>query len=204
MSKLDFLNNLIPKNEEILSMQKTLASIDEKLGKLSEQIQALSDKIDKISCDNSVELSNKSGVIPGESVHRDMPEPPIFVSEQKKVEPAWQVVVQPRVEKEIVFATFSSPGSSGVISCPEYAMEKSSTPYTYFIMELDKATGRGTYRINPNAKAVILEDLQRIRYFVKEFTINNTPVAIDDAVEGIIVRDGDEWKVERLLEIKLT
>lgn len=201
------LSNIVSKlfDEGTKKMQEKLSSIEQKLDVQNQELQNLRAKIEEMSRRLEEMQSNVKSNIHGETSRHDITKnrhsESVATSQTNQSRRDTEIS---RLEKEVVYATFSSPDSSGVIKCPEYALEKTSMPHTYFIMELDRRSGQGIYRINTDAKAKILGDLQMIRDFVAKFAMdNNNPSSIEDVNEGIIVKEDDNWVVKKLLEIKL-
>ena len=85
----------------------------------------------------------------------------------------------------------------------ERSMVEKSTPQKMFLIEIDVESGCGTYRINPEAKKIILNDLQMFQDFVKPFTFcgDSMNATIQDKTLGKIVKQGNFWVVEERLDI---
>lgn len=111
----------------------------------------------------------------------------------------------PQSTSIIRYATLQAPDSNGTLRFAERSMTEEITDQKMFEVELNTATGKGTYRINQSAKSLLLSDLQQLRDFVEPFTINsNTPAQrIIDVKPGIIHQDGKFWIVDELAIIKI-
>lgn len=107
--------------------------------------------------------------------------------------------------KEIRYATLQSPDEHGRLRFSERSMSNRPTPEKMFILELDSVKGTGTYRINKEAVPLILNDLQMFHDFVKPFSFSGNPMkaALKDKKEGRIIKSGDFWIVDELLEITI-
>lgn len=115
---------------------------------------------------------------------------------------------QPKAKKasmQIRYATLQSPDENGVLRFSERSMTDSPSPQKMFLLEFDPSTGTGTYKINPSARELIVGDLQMFRDFVKPFTFSGNPmnVNIQDKKFGKIIKQGNFWVVEELLEISI-
>ena len=106
---------------------------------------------------------------------------------------------------QIRYATMQSPDENGVLRFSERSMPESASPQKMFLLEIDPSTGSGTYRINPNAMDLIVSDLQMFQDFVKPFTFSGNPMKanVQDKKSGKIVKQGNFWVVEELLEISI-
>ena len=99
--------------------------------------------------------------------------------------------------------TLQTPNENGVLRFSERSMVEKSTPQKMFLLEIDVQAGCGTYRINPEAKKIILNDLQMFQDFVKPFTFSGDSMnaTIQDKTLGKIVKQGNFWVVEERLDI---
>lgn len=110
-----------------------------------------------------------------------------------------------KVAKEIRYATLQSPDEHGHLRFSERSMSNSPTAEKMFILYLDPISGTGTYKLNPDAISLILNDLQLFHDFVKPFSFNGNPMnaTLKDKKEGRITKIGDFWVVDELLEITI-
>ncbi len=72
-----------------------------------------------------------------------------------------------------------------------------------FILEIDPATGKGIYRLNPIALPRIRADLQLFQDYVAPFTVTGDPrtATITDKDYGTIHREDRFWIVDKKLKI---
>lgn len=105
----------------------------------------------------------------------------------------------------IKYATLQAPDANGILRFAERSMTDEVTDQKMFEVELDTATGLGTYRINRTAMSLLMNDLQQLREFVEPFTVNGNISAqrIIDDKPGKIHQEGKFWIVDELAKIKI-
>jgi len=106
---------------------------------------------------------------------------------------------------KVRYATLQSPDENGVLRFSERSMVDNPSLEKMFIVETDSQNGMGTYRINPAAISLILNDLQMFHDFVKPFVFsgNVNNAVIQDKTPGKITRHGNYWVVDELLDITI-
>lgn len=104
---------------------------------------------------------------------------------------------------QVRYATLQSPDERGQLRFAERSMSKNPSADKMFLVEYDEGSDTGTYRINPDAKRMILGDLQVFKDFVKPFSFSGDPssASIRDIKPGRIVKRSNFWIVEEKLEI---
>lgn len=98
--------------------------------------------------------------------------------------------------------------STGVITFNTRGLKDAKDSSKYFIVELDDATGTGTYRINPDAIDYIkgdidvFRDTNAVEMDTAGVTANNIKDLKDTQV-GTLIKDGDGWKVNKKLKVEI-
>lgn len=104
------------------------------------------------------------------------------------------------------YANMQSPDENGVLRFSERSMTEANSAQKMFVLELDILTGVGTYRINPDATRMIMDDLQMFKDYVKPFTFSGKPAqaTIKDLHLGKLTKQGTFWLVDTLLEVSIS
>ena len=109
------------------------------------------------------------------------------------------------VSHEIRYASMQAPDGNGILRISERSMTTVSSQQKMFELELDMEAGTGVYRVNMDAKPLILQDLLMFKAFVKPFTFSGDVhrATIKNVKDGRIVRQDGFWVVEEPLEVKI-
>ena len=104
------------------------------------------------------------------------------------------------------YANLQSPDENGVLRFSERSMTEANSAQKMFVLELDVQAGVGTYRINPDATRMIMDDLQMFKDYVKPFTFSGNPAqaSIKDLHLGKLTKQGAYWMVDTLLEVSIS
>lgn len=172
-------------HQKLIENEKVIKNALEKIEKLNFEIKMLKNKMDSIS-ENFV-------------IQTIEPQLKAEIKDVVSVETTEQITKQTLIK----YATLQSPDENGVLRFSERSMVEKSTPQKMFLIEIDVESGCGTYRINPEAKKIILNDLQMFQDFVKPFTFSGDSMnaTIQDKTLGKIVKQGNFWVVEERLDI---
>lgn len=181
-------------SEDIRKLQKRLdnqeedtrQTLDKTIDSLSNEIKELQVSVDSMSCKNYV---------------------PDVEPRMENDSPVWDTkeIAKDTERIKVRYATLQSPDENGVLRFSERSMVEEPSSRKMFIIEIDSQNGIGTYRINPAATGLILDDLQMFHDFVKPFTFsgNLKNAIIQDKTPGKIIRHGNYWIVDELLEITI-
>ena len=177
-------------HERLLENKRALGSALETIDALKNEIKVLSDNVNSIKLRSVLEPSSPKAIEPFSSPVAQNAE----LTEQME---------QIKSEKIVRYATLQSPNELGVLRFSERSMVETPSSQKMFILEIDMQAGVGSYRINPAAVSLILADMQLFKEFVKPFTFsgNLMNAKIQDKVSGKIVKKGNFWVVEELLDI---
>lgn len=157
------------------------------------------EKIEMLNCEIKM-LKNKMVSISKNSIYQTIePQLKNEIKYAESVEATEQITNQTLIK----YATLQSPDENGVLRFSERSMVEQSTPQKMFLIEIDVQSGCGTYRINPEAKKIILNDLQMFQDFVKPFSFSGDSMnaTIQDKTLGKIVKQGNFWVVEERLDV---
>ena len=187
-------------NWRIKEIGKKVVEQNNIITKQNKAIDTLRNRIDKLELNTEIKPTSKvQSTAP--KTRNDSEHKSIVSTGVKSISPE----LAPQSTSIIRYATLQAPDANGTLRFAERSMTEEITDQKMFEVELNTATGKGTYRINQSAKSLLLSDLQQLRDFVEPFTVNGNTHAqrIIDVKPGIIHQDGKFWIVDELAIIKI-
>ena len=114
-------------------------------------------------------------------------------------------ISKPFHNEETIFANLQSPDQNGKLKFAIRGFSSQSSPLKMFVLEIDNVSGKGTYKVNPEAVPMIMNDLQLFNSFVKPYNFSGNPdnAKISTVKPGLIYKSGQFWIVEEALEVSI-
>lgn len=166
--------------DKIVALEESLNASSNDLSELTRSVKGLNNKLQSLSSVDSNSRGND----------RAYESPSISMSSQNE---------------ELYFANLQSPDKNGTLKFAIRGFSAQSSPQKMFILEIDNSIGKGTYKVNPEAVSMIMNDLQLFNSFVKPYNFSGNPdnAKISTIKPGTIYKSGLFWIVEELLDVSI-
>lgn len=164
--------------DQIRNLENALRGKSLEVSEISLKLNGLHNKVQSSDISNRAEKSNA------------VPEPSIS---------------NPKKNIELFYANLQSPDQNGVLRFAVRGFVSQRTSHKMFVVEIDNSIGKGSYKINPEAIPMIKSDMQLFNSFVKQYNFsgNLDKAGISTKKPGVIIKSGQFWIVEELLEISI-